>query len=115
MTNTMTNTEYAHLVRDEDGVVRVRGKGFKVVLLIGEHIAWGANAAGLAEAHPPLTLGEAHSLLAYYYDHKGEVEAELRRRELEAEQLCSELEDPAFMERVRADYARWRAARMSGA
>lgn len=83
----MTTTGYAHIVRDQAGVLRVHDGWFKVIMLVGEHVYRGDDAATLAAEHPPLTLGAAHSVLAYYYDHKHELDAELARREREAEAL----------------------------
>ena len=88
----MTNTGYPHIERDEGGVLRVQGHGFKVLLLIGDHVYRGDTAEQIAAAHPPLMLGEAHMLLAYYYDHKDAIDAELARRERRAEELRSQIE-----------------------
>ena len=77
----MTNTGYPHIVRDDDGILRVSEHWFKVIMLIGDHVYGGDDAAALVAHHPPLTLGQAHAVLAYYYDHKDEVEAELERQE----------------------------------
>jgi hypothetical protein len=88
----MTNTGYPHLERDADGVLRVQAREFKVILLIGEHVYTGASAEQIAAAHPPLTLGEAHMVLAYYYDHKDTIDEELAARRHRAETLRAEIE-----------------------
>ena len=108
----MTNTGYAHIERDAEGILRVREHRFKVILLIGDHVYRGMGAADLVEAHPPLTPGQAHSVLAYYYDHSDEIDAELARRSRQAKDLRAELEDPDLARRLRDGYAEWRKARV---
>jgi hypothetical protein len=88
----MTSTGYPHIVRDDDGVLRVREHWFKVIMLIGDHVYGGDTAEQLAAAHPPLALGEAHMVLAYYYDHKAAIDAELAERGRHADGLRTELE-----------------------
>jgi uncharacterized protein (DUF433 family) len=108
----MTQTEYPHIERDADGIPRVREHGFKVIMLIGDHVYRGMSAADLVEAHPPLTLGQAYTVLAYYHDHQNHLDAELARRQERADDLRRELEDPALGQRLRDGYARWRKARV---
>ncbi len=55
----------------------IAGKGFKVMHLIREHLAYGWSAEELALNHPQLTLGEIYSALAYYADHREPVEQEI--------------------------------------
>lgn len=40
-----------------------------------------------------LTLGQVHAALAYYYDHKAEIDNELRTNRAEAEALLKRLTD----------------------
>lgn len=106
----MTNTGYPHIVRDDGGVLRVEPHWFKVRLLIGEHV-YGDDAEQIAAAHPPLTLAQAHMILAYYYDHKAEIDAELAERERQADELRAEIEErqgphPA-RDRLRTLKAEW--------
>ena len=42
-------------------------------------IAWCPTAQELHEAHPDLTLAQIHAALAYYYDHKAELDAQSER------------------------------------
>jgi hypothetical protein len=107
----MRRTSYPHIVRDADGLLRVRNPWFKVIMLVGDHVYRGMGAAELVEAHPPLTLSEAHSVLAYYYDHQPELDAELDRRRRHADEARADLEDTGLRERLREGYARWRTTR----
>jgi uncharacterized protein (DUF433 family) len=88
----MSETGYPHIVSDGEGKLRVQDAWFKVIMLIGDHVYHGWEAADLVEHHPPLTLGQAHSILAYYYDHKNEIDRELEERERDAGRLLQEIE-----------------------
>ena len=51
---------------------------------------------------PQLGLGQIYSALAYYWDHKDEVDADLRRRREYGERMREELGQPPVVERLRA-------------
>jgi hypothetical protein len=44
------------------------------------------------EQHPQLTLGQVFSALAYYWDHRSEMDALLAADELETERLLDRME-----------------------
>ncbi len=81
----MTATETTgHLLHDSAGVLRIRGTGHKVIMLVGEHVNHGWDAGEMQRQHPELTLGQIHSVLSYYYDHAEELRTELAKREQDA-------------------------------
>jgi len=92
----------SHLAIGEDGIVRVAGTGLKVRLLAGHHRYHGYTAEQLTQAHVDLTLGQAHSVLAYYYDHKAEMDADMDRRNEMAERMRAEAEETPFVTRMKA-------------
>ena len=96
----------SHLAIGEDGIVRVAGTGLKVRLLAGHHRYHGYTAEQLTQAHVDLTLAQAHSVLAHYYDHKAEMDADMDRRNEMAERMRAEAGEPPFLARWRAE-GRW--------
>ena len=52
----------------------------KVVELVMAKMAHGWSAEELHLQYPHLTLGQIHSALAYYWDHKDELDADIERR-----------------------------------
>lgn len=52
----------------------------KVVELVLEKTAYGWSPEELHFQHPYLTLGQIHSALAYYYDHKEQVDDDIESR-----------------------------------
>ena len=80
-------TRYQHIVLDDAGVAIVEGTTMKVVELVLEQTAYGWSAEELHFQHPYLSLGQIHSALAYYWDHKKELDGEINRRRESVEQL----------------------------
>jgi uncharacterized protein (DUF433 family) len=80
-------TKYEHVVLDERSTPVIAGANTKVVELVTELHAHGWSPAELHFQHPHLTLGQIHSALAYYWDHKEALDNDMRRRFEEAEKL----------------------------
>src|SRR4051794_22697647 len=98
---TTTTTGYPHMTRDQHGVLRIDDTGYKAVVLISLYRARPWTEVEFLEGYPSLTKAQFHAMLAYYYDHQDEIDAEIERRGAEAERLRRELGDPAFGERLR--------------
>ena len=73
-------TRYEHIVLRQDTVASIAGTNTKVVELIAEIRAYGWSPEELHFQHPYLTLGQIHSALAYYWDHRDEIDQDLERR-----------------------------------
>ncbi len=97
-----TRTAYEHIVLDETGVPWVEGANTKVVELVAEAKAHGWSPEELAYQHPHLTLGEVHSALAYYWDHRQEIEADLAKRRALVEEIRREVGEHPLTAKLRA-------------
>lgn len=69
-----------------------------------EHVAIWYEKAGMSpieivEQHPTITLGQVHAALAYYYDHRAEIEADIQEGEAFVEGLRAG--EPSIFEKVR--------------
>lgn len=82
-----TETRYEHIVLDEAGTPLIAGTTMKVVELIAEQTAYGWSAAELHFQHPYLSLGQIHSALAYYWDHREELDRDIASRREHADEL----------------------------
>lgn len=90
----MSTVTYAHIERDEQGRPIVSGTQFEVRAIALNHVALGRDAEEIRLHHPELTLGQIHSALAYYYDHKDEMDRDLEERLRRVERLrASSLEE----------------------
>ncbi len=82
---------YEHLDCSMEGCPVIAGKRFKVGHLVREHLAYGWSAEELALNHPQLTLGEVYCALAYYADHREQMDGEIATSEEKAGQMHGEL------------------------
>jgi uncharacterized protein (DUF433 family) len=95
-------TRYAHIVLDDRGVPLIGDTTMKVVELVTSHQAYGWSPEELAFQYPYLTLGQIHSALAYYWDHKAELDKDMARRLAYADEMRRRTPVPPAIERLRA-------------
>ncbi|MGD9644502.1 MAG: DUF433 domain-containing protein [Pirellulales bacterium] len=96
----MATTGYPHI--DTSGhTPRIAGTGFKVVLLVADHLVYRWDAEQLHRQYPELTLGQIHSALAYYYDHQAELDQELEARSRQADEFRDQLAGTELQTRLR--------------
>jgi uncharacterized protein (DUF433 family) len=76
---TMTVVNESHIELDEHGRAWIRGENTKVVELAMEVVAWSWTADDIHRNHPHLPLSKIHAALAYYYDHKAAIDADIER------------------------------------
>ena len=82
---------YKHIGLDEKGVPYIQGSTMKIVELVAEYTGYKWGAEELHVQHPHLALSQIHSALAYYHDHKDEIEADIERRMKLADEIFEEL------------------------
>lgn len=73
-------TPYFHVELNDDGVPIITGTTMKVIELVQEHLFQGWSADELQAQHPYLTMGQIYSALAYYSDHKEDLDRDIQRR-----------------------------------
>lgn len=83
-------TAYPHITVDTEGVPTLVGTTMKVVELVMSQRAHGWSPEELHFQFPRLPLGQIHAALAYYWDHKDELDADIDRRSEYAEQARRE-------------------------
>ncbi len=98
----LTTTPHKYVQLDERNVPIIAGTTMKVVELVMAQIAYGWSPEELQFQHPYLTMSQIHSALAYYWDNKEEVDADIKRREEYAEKLRREAGESPFVARLRA-------------
>lgn len=95
-------TAYEHVVVDESGTPLIEGTTMKVVELVLETHAYGWSPDELQFQHPYLTLGQIHSALAYYWDHKEELDGDIERRMERVEHIRRDVGPSQLVERLKA-------------
>lgn len=79
----------SHITIDENGVARIEGTRMKVIHIAEELMLSGATPAEMLKHWPHLTLSQIHAALAYYYDHKADIDAQIERERQEFERLLA--------------------------
>ncbi len=98
----LVETRYEHIVLDDAGTPLISDTTMKVIELVLEQIAYGWSAEELHFQHPYLSLGQIHSALAYYWDHKDELDQDIRRRRAYVEELRRTTPLPPLVTRLKA-------------
>ena len=81
---------FAHVTFDDDGTPVIGETTMKVVELVMAQQAHGWSPEELRFQYPHLTLGQIHSALAYYWDHKDQLDADIGRRAQRVDRSRSE-------------------------
>ena len=98
----LSETRYDHILLNEDRVPMIAGTTTKVIELVLDHLAYGWSPEELHFQHPDLTLGQIHSGLAYYWDHKAELDKDIERRLQVVDQLQQSMPSTSLTERLKA-------------
>jgi uncharacterized protein (DUF433 family) len=96
----MSTVAYPHIEVSSDGHVRIRGTGFKVRVLVEEHLN-GVSVEELRRWHPHLTLSQIYSALAYYHDHKRELDQEIADLDRFAGEFCAQQGESLLAKKIR--------------
>ncbi|MCU0545960.1 MAG: DUF433 domain-containing protein [Oscillatoriaceae cyanobacterium Prado104] len=97
----LTATEYKYIELDDKNVPIVQGTTMKVVELITSVKAYQLSPEELLEIYPHLTLSKIYSALAYYWDNKQELDADMQRRFEYAEKLRLEAGESPLAKKLR--------------
>jgi uncharacterized protein (DUF433 family) len=94
-------TRYEHVELDDKGVPLISGTTMKVIELVLEQTEYGWSPEELHFQHPYLSLGQIYSALAYYWDHKAELDQDIERRFQLAEQIRRNTEPSPLIKRLK--------------
>lgn len=93
-------TAYPHVELNDKGVPIISGTTMKVIELVREHFAQNWSPQELQEQHPYLSMPQIHSALAYYWEHKQELDQDIREREEFAERMRAQSGPSRFRKRI---------------
>src|SRR5580658_5665275 len=91
----------SHIHRDAEGRAWIDDTNIKVIEVALDHIAYGWSADEIHVQHPPLSLGQIHAALSYYFDHQPEFDTKIGASLHEAETLAAESKDSPLRRRLR--------------
>jgi hypothetical protein len=73
-----TVSDYPHIIKAEGEPARLESHPrTRVAMLVMDYLARGLGPEDIVRHYPYLKLAEVHAAMAYYYDHRQEVEAEI--------------------------------------
>jgi uncharacterized protein (DUF433 family) len=100
MSKTIT-TEYKHILLGEGDVPFIEGTSMKVVELITSVQAYGWSPEELHFQYPHISMSKIYFTLAYYWDNKEKIDADLKQRFEYAEQLRQAAGESPLAQRLR--------------
>jgi uncharacterized protein (DUF433 family) len=72
-----TAVKISHVAIDGLGRAWIDDTNIKVVEVVRDHLAYGWSPEEIHWQHPYLTLAQIYAALAYYHDHRAEIDAEI--------------------------------------
>ena len=94
---------YPHIEKSEDHPARLRRTPrVRVAQIVMDYLVHGWSVDEMCRQHPYLAPAVAHAAMAYYFDHREEIDAEIRADWEEAERSRAESSQPAVMMRLKA-------------
>jgi uncharacterized protein (DUF433 family) len=88
----------------------ITGTRAKVRMIAEDHVFHGWDAQEIHEQYPYLTIAQIHAALASYYDHKAELDAEMRRVDQDVDRLKAAIDQtqgPSPLQARRPDPENW--------
>jgi len=93
--------KYPHIEKVNGEPARLeRVPRVRVAQMVMDHLSHGWSADEICRQYPHLTPAEVHSALAYYYDHRDEIEREIERDWKMAEESATQSARPPFLVRL---------------
>ena len=81
------------------GKPHILGHRIKVKHVAEWYERQGLSPAVIVEQHPTITLAQVHAALAYYYDHRSEIEAEIAEESRIYEELKAR--QPSLLDKIK--------------
>lgn len=79
------------LVQEDNGTIRIIGSRITLDTVVKAYKN-GATAEQILDSFPSLSLRDIHAIIAYYFEHKADVEIYLQQRHEEAEAIKLKIE-----------------------
>ena len=100
---TMSTIATTSIEIDDKGVAWVADTNTKVIEVVLDKVAHGWSPEEIYFQHyGDLSLAQIHAALAYYYDHQAELDAEIKRRAQEGDELAKKASNPTLREKLLA-------------
>jgi uncharacterized protein (DUF433 family) len=98
----MSTVIETHVELDAGGVAWIAGANTKVLEVVLDKLAYGSTVEEIHLEYPHLTLGQIYSALAYYYDHKDEMDSLIAEQLEMVNALAKQAKDSPGRRRLRS-------------
>ena len=95
-----------HISLDERGVAYIAGTSMKVAHIVIDSQTWSMPPQQIHDNFPHLSLAQIHAALAYYYDHKETIDAQIAQATEEHKRLRAEFPNPFTREQLQERWER---------
>ncbi len=97
----LAETRYEHVVLNDSHVPFISGTTMKVIELVLAQAAYGWSAEELHIQFPQLTLGQIYSALAYYWDHREDLDGDIEKRAEKTNQIHKSMPVSPLIKRLK--------------
>lgn len=97
----LAETRYEHVLLNDSRVPVISGTTMKVIELVLAQAAYGWSAEELHIQFPYLTLGQIHSALAYYWDHREELDGDIEKRVKKVNEIHKSMRELPLVKRLK--------------
>lgn len=97
-----TTSDHKYVQLNDVATPIISGSNMKVVELVTAQKAYGWSPEEIHFQHPYLSMSQIYSALAYYWDHKNELDADIERRLEQARQLKNNAETFLLADKLRS-------------
>jgi len=90
----LTKTNHPYIVRSHEicgGSPVLAGTRTRVIDIVIEYTMLGRSPDEIIDAHPYLSLAMVHDALSYYYEHREKLDAEIRTRTQDIDELKAKI------------------------
>ena len=101
-TDALSPTEYPHIALTSQGVPVIVGTTMKVVEIVMAQRCYGWTAEEIQINHRYLSMGQIYAALAYYWDNRQALDADIERREQFVQQQEQSAGESGFAARLRS-------------
>ena len=98
----MAKLAYPHIEETPKGVAYMSGTQTKVIEIALDRIAHHWDADEIQRQHPHLSLGQIYAALAYYFDHKKELDEQIEEQIRFVEQSKAEAGESPIRAKLKA-------------
>jgi uncharacterized protein (DUF433 family) len=92
----LTATEMPHIRLDEAGRAWIDATNVKVIEVVLDHLAYSWTPEEMHLQHPNLSIAQLYAAMAYYHEHRPEMDAEIARGLSRADERRTEAEATAL-------------------